>query len=306
MLFDIIIPTYNNLEELKPCLEGLASQELRDFKVWICVDGSTDGTLEYFRSDPVYAFSYQVLQHPGNENRGRAATRNLALGYLKADYVVLLDADLCPRPDFLKRHLEIVQLRQVSVGAVVYAPGGIWRDYLQARGMYRYEARAGLPFQYFESGNAAMATDIFLGSGGFDEKFTGYGGEDLELAARIFQQYHPGFIYNPGATVTGKMNKSLAEGLEQRRVFSGSGLRYIERKHPQLDDIFKLGFLRSPRAGLLYTLLPEKILEKLAELRLLPAPFRCRLVHLLVFAHMYRGYREGGNLLSGSRTLHQP
>jgi glycosyltransferase involved in cell wall biosynthesis len=43
----VITPTYNNLPELRQCLKALSQQTYTDFVAYVCVDGSTDGTLEY-------------------------------------------------------------------------------------------------------------------------------------------------------------------------------------------------------------------------------------------------------------------
>ena len=50
MSFDIIIATYNNLEELTKCLKSFEKQTYKEFNVFVCVDGSTDGTLNYLET----------------------------------------------------------------------------------------------------------------------------------------------------------------------------------------------------------------------------------------------------------------
>lgn len=48
-LFDIIIPTYNNYEELKNCLVAFEHQTIKNFRVFVCIDGSTDETLSFYK-----------------------------------------------------------------------------------------------------------------------------------------------------------------------------------------------------------------------------------------------------------------
>ena len=40
----VIVPTYNGVRYLLPCLESLRAQTYRDFAVLVVDDGSTDGT----------------------------------------------------------------------------------------------------------------------------------------------------------------------------------------------------------------------------------------------------------------------
>jgi glycosyltransferase involved in cell wall biosynthesis len=97
----VIIPTYNNLPELRQCLKALSQQTYTDFVAYVCVDGSTDGTLEYLSSQP-YEF-VKVLTHPDGRNHGRNAARNLALPYLHQHrWVAFLDSDSIPLPNWLE------------------------------------------------------------------------------------------------------------------------------------------------------------------------------------------------------------
>ena len=50
MLLSIIIPSFNNLNELKKCVLSIRNQTFDDFEVWIIDNNSTDGTLEYLQS----------------------------------------------------------------------------------------------------------------------------------------------------------------------------------------------------------------------------------------------------------------
>ncbi|MCH5689062.1 glycosyltransferase family 2 protein [Niabella sp. W65] len=125
LLFDIVIPTYNNLEELKKCLGSLETQTFRNFKVWVAVDGSADGTLEYLSSG-CFGFMLECLQHADNKNHGRAATRNLALGCLTATYVLFLDSDLVVEHNYLESHYAVLVNNVISQGLICYKRGPIW------------------------------------------------------------------------------------------------------------------------------------------------------------------------------------
>ncbi|WP_348741528.1 glycosyltransferase family 2 protein [Tenacibaculum sp. 190524A05c] len=46
----IIIPSYNNLDQLKNCLKSIQNQNFENFEVWIIDGASTDGTQEYLKT----------------------------------------------------------------------------------------------------------------------------------------------------------------------------------------------------------------------------------------------------------------
>ena len=45
----IIIPNYNGLSFMEPCFESLKEQTVRNFKVLVVDNGSTDGSVEWFK-----------------------------------------------------------------------------------------------------------------------------------------------------------------------------------------------------------------------------------------------------------------
>lgn len=292
-LFDIIIPTFNNLEELRSCLHCFNKQTIRDFHIWICVDGSTDPTVEFLAGTKDFVFNYSVLEHSDKRNHQRAATRNLALAKLNATYLVFLDSDLIVQDDFLEKHLEVLkQGAAISVGKIRLEAGNIWSAYVQQRGKQRFKNKQLIPFKYFETNNAAMPADVFRDVNGFDENFVVYGGEDTELACRIWKQHRLNTVNNEKAIAFGKMEKSLEAALEQRSEYAKTGLRYTRQKHPDLPEVFNTGLLESPAAGVLFRFLPERVLLSAAQNEHLSKPLRLKLVHLLVFCSMYRGYHQ--------------
>lgn len=294
MLFDIIIPTFNNKNDLKTCLQGLAQQTISDFKVWICVDGSTDGTLEWLGED-TFPFPLSILTHPHGKNEGRAATRNLPLPYLSATYICLLDSDLIPNRTFLEQHLAVVKKGDViSLGKVNYLDSdNPWTAYSSSRGKTKYNHLQKIGFQYLESGNVCMPTAYFKAVHGFDAAMKGYGGEDNILGYRIHRQFPSvSTIANHKAIVSGVLEKSLQEGLAQREKFAAEGLHFIEKEYPEFNKIFHFSFLKSNWAAAIYGLsirfrIDHALLQRLPKMN---QKNQLRAIHWLVFLHLYKGY----------------
>src|SRR5688572_15008687 len=110
MTVDIVMPTYNNVQQLVVALSALAVSEMGAFTVLVCVDGSTDDTLEYL-AQTSFPFSVRVLNHADGKNHGRAAARNLALPHLVAEFTLMLDSDMRLAPDGLGHHIELLSRR---------------------------------------------------------------------------------------------------------------------------------------------------------------------------------------------------
>ena len=150
-LFSIILPTFNNLPELENCLKGFENQTLTDFKLLICVDGSTDGTAEFLhRYRP--NFEFKILFHNDRKNHGRNAARNLAIDHLDSEYVVFIDSDLVPQTQYLQSHYEVLKDGDsVSIGDIRWtnADNNIWAKYQMSRGKNQFKDLDEIPYFYF-------------------------------------------------------------------------------------------------------------------------------------------------------------
>lgn len=292
LLFDIVIPTYNNLAELKKCLHCFEKQTITSFHVWVCVDGSTDGTVTFLQQTHFH-FPVSVLQHADQKNHGRSAARNLSLPHLSARYLLFLDSDFTFSHDYLEQHLTLLsKINCISLGAIRYDSGSIWRDYDVTRGLHRYSHGAKVPFKYLVTANLAMPVELFSSVNGFDENISSYGGEDTDLGCTIEKKYPQTIIiFNEKAAVQGHLNKSLSFALQQREAFARTNLKYLVSKHPEAKTLFRVDVLQSLRGHVLYAFLPpQQALVSLAQCKWLPGSFRIKLVHLLVFYHTYKGF----------------
>jgi glycosyltransferase involved in cell wall biosynthesis len=246
MTFDIIIPTYNNLPELKACLDGLAVQICRDFKAIVCIDGSTDGTAQFLASCK-YPFSMVVAEHADRGNHGRNATRNLALPHLGAEYLLLLDSDAVAIPDLLDAHLRYLTREEgVSVGRIEYTntKENIWARYISTRGRYMLPPLSRIGYHLFNSGNAAFRTKYFKELDGQDGAMNHYGGGDTEFAIRLFDRYHPPFFNNTEAVASSAMNKELAGALDQMVEMGRHNLKYLYQKHHGHRTLYGMSLMK--------------------------------------------------------------
>jgi GT2 family glycosyltransferase len=149
-----------------------------------------------------------------------AAARNAAAASAQGELLIFLDVDCIPHPELVGDYARAAQARAgIFMGEVAYLPRGAAEDGIDyarfdERGV-RHSERPGPPaedfgtcadYRCFWSLNFALKRRTFEAIGGFDERFTGYGGEDTDFGrmaaksgiplwwlkgAKAYHQYHP-------------------------------------------------------------------------------------------------------------------
>lgn len=113
-MISIVIPIYNGERFLRPCLDSILSQSVRELEV-ICVnDGSKDGTQsileEYAAKDPRVVVFQQ-------ENQGIAAARNSGMDRATGEYLWFFDGDDVMQPGAAEAMLH--RVRETSADLVM-------------------------------------------------------------------------------------------------------------------------------------------------------------------------------------------
>lgn len=297
-IFDIIIPTMNNLAELRDCLEGFQNQLFKEFRVICCIDGSTDGTNEFLN---IAAFNYQILKlnHEDNKSKGRDETRNLALYHLNSEYVLLIDSDTIPSPELLKNHYDLLKSKDcISVGDVRINDinENVWSYYLQTRGKRKFKNLEEIPAYYLNTQNVAFRSKYFIEIGGQDTDLSNsYGGDDTVLGHRIEKRFKIPTIFNQSAVAHSKTEKSLDVALIQMKEFGTGNLKIIKEKYPELNKIFRLNIMESEAIYFkIFRMFLNESTAKLGRriLKISPSPINLWIIQFLVFNAIYQGYKS--------------
>lgn len=149
-----------------------------------------------------------------------AAARNAVANAAQGDVLMFVDVDCIPAPDFVASYLKQMQGQTgLFMGEVQYLPAGATDGGLDFGHFdeisVRHSDRQGPPrdglarcrdYRCFWSLNFAMHRDCWRAAPDFDERFTGYGGEDTDFGrsldaagisiwwvrgGRAYHQYHP-------------------------------------------------------------------------------------------------------------------
>ncbi len=243
-VISVVIPTYNRLDTLQEVVPTLLAQDLprEQYELLICDSNSNDGTAEYLAG--VGARFANVRHLPGAYS-GRAMARNAGITAARGEVVMFNDADILASPDLLSRHLQRHQQRDrlAVVGWEVQvrdlADYAYKRDHIAARGHLHPPSRKRLSWLYFLTGNASVQRDDLLRVGGFDESFTGYGHEDLELGYRL-QKAGVQIVYEPRAVSYHCQDIPHQDQVQKMKLAGRSTVRFY-RKHPDLQVRLNLG-----------------------------------------------------------------
>ena len=90
-MFSIIIPTFNNLNYLKLCVESIKKNSEYDHELLFHINEGTDGSLEYIK-EKKYKYSYS------KNNQGVCVAFNEAAKLAANNYIILAHDDMyfCP------------------------------------------------------------------------------------------------------------------------------------------------------------------------------------------------------------------
>lgn len=218
----VIVSTYNRTDALAAVLHGLSQQAgvaRDDWEIVVADDGSRPDTAEQV-ARLAGACDCPVL-HVWHEDRGfrLSAIRNLSALAASGDWLVFLDGDCVPFPDFVQRQRQLAEagwfvagnrilLDEAYTRSICSAPADAarlarqpWWRWLALRAQRRCNVWAPglrLPlgalrkaraqsWRVLKGCNIGVWRHDYLAVNGFDEAFSGWGREDSDFAIRLIR-----------------------------------------------------------------------------------------------------------------------
>ncbi len=183
---------------LRNVLRGLQMQSQPPAELIVAVMQDTPYDL------PEVSFPVRQILVPGKE-LPLAAARNRGVHLATGDAVVFLDVDCIPAPDLVADYARALgELDGLLMGEVMHLPASATDEPWDFEGFAavaeRHSDRRGPPasgieicndYRCFWSLNFAIRRATFLAAGGFDERYTGYGGEDTDFGKSLDRQGIP-------------------------------------------------------------------------------------------------------------------
>ena len=191
----VIIPNWNGKSHLRICLDALSVQEYTNFEVIVVDNGSSDGSVELIRK------AYQWVKLIRFDcNQGFAEGCNAGIAESQAEYIVLLNNDTKPSPDWIGELIRFMDSASPDVACLsskmlrldqpdliddagdflTWRGGAFKRGHGEKKELYDLVEEVMSPC----AGAALYRRTVFEKLGGMDQTFFAYL-EDVDLGLRI-------------------------------------------------------------------------------------------------------------------------
>lgn len=211
----IILTTYNRPDALRLVLLALADQTQLPDEVIVADDGSSEGTAKLITQLQTLPFTLKQVWQPDQGFRA-AKIRNRAVLESRYDYLIFLDGDCIPFPDFISQHYQLMEKNWFVSGHRILLSKTFTQCVLeQSLAIHHYTSLQYLRHYFFrhtnrifpllrvtatrlrktqarhwqgaKSCNLGIWKKDFLAINGFDENFNGWGYEDSDLVIRLIR-----------------------------------------------------------------------------------------------------------------------
>ncbi|MGA4670210.1 glycosyltransferase family 2 protein [Propionibacteriaceae bacterium Y1923] len=302
MKASVVIPSRGGASRLPLLLNSLAAQTHADWEAIVVIDGDIDNSEAVVAGYAHLPVRCIVLP----ENRGRVTALNTGFAAATGDVLIRADDDFELSPGHVAAHVARHETGRVGVVGLPLnvAPDNV---YMRVYGAWADESgRAGARLTpagerwRLWGGNVSCTRADFDAVGGYDDRYRGYGWEDLDFGYRLAQQGVP-IVLEEGANVRHHM-ASVTTRIRARRAWdSGSARARFESFHgvgssgvalPPADSAWNRlvrGWSRvlTPATLTVSTWLVD------AALPVLPRPVGRKLVALCVEAASAAGFTAG-------------
>jgi len=235
VILSVVIPSRDKRPLLARTLAALQAQDLGAdrWEMVVVDDDSRDDTAGHLAAAAAADPRIRPV-HPGR-NVGRAAARNLGWQQARGRWVLFLDDDILAPPGLLRAHLDLLGRDPAfgTIGPAVTAPeivDGAHFRYLDTRGVAKLPAGPA-PAKYLVTQNAAVPRAALERIGGFDEGFSAYGFEDMDLGFRL-EDAGVRFQVLPRPVPWHIHHHTLDQYLQKKRVCGHGSLQQIAARHP--------------------------------------------------------------------------
>ena len=239
IIYSVIIPCYNVQDKIVNCLQSVLSQSIHsdNYEVIVVDDGSTDSTNA--RIMEFTDFTNVVIRSLA-KNSGLSSARNVGIRLAKGSILCFLDSDMTVEPTWLQQFQTRLEDKNI-VGIIgdCKLPKDVKPNkldhyfYSPIRGARQFSEEEALGFQWFLFNNTAVSKFAIDAVGGFNEDFISYGGEDTELAIRIWESFPNGLRYSSKAVSEHHHQRSLSEFCETIENYGKTNFPRLIKAYPK-------------------------------------------------------------------------
>jgi glycosyltransferase involved in cell wall biosynthesis len=269
-MFSIIIPTFNNVNYLKLCIDSIKKNSSYNHEIILHINEGTDGTLNYAKLNNI-KYSYSKI------NCGICIGFNKSLEIAKNEYIVYAHDDMyfCPNWDSVFID-EINKLENanfylsgimINKGHIKYSCGDNLESFNEKKLLKEYMNLDHYDFQGSTWAPTLLSKKICKEVGGLSEEYSPGTGSDPDLnmklwnkGVRIFKGLSKCKVYHFGSVVTRQKEKKVLSktetGNKGNKIFLlkwGFTIKFFKKYYLQSDTIYK-GPLNRPSMNFLFFL----------------------------------------------------
>ena len=269
-MFSIIIPTFNNIQYLKKCIESIRKNSTYNHEIIPHVNEGSDGTMDYLKENNIeYTFT--------NYNSGICKGMNMAAKKANTEFLLYAHDDFyfCPRWDLvLKSELDKIKHKNFYLSGTMVNNGQITLDC--GSNLETFDEKKLLSqisnANYYDFQGSTWAPHLIHKEtwdkvGGFSEEFFPGTGSDPDLnmklwkvGVRIFKGINDFKVYHFGSIVTRKYKNhptiKTESGSRGAKIFLlkwGITIKFF-KKFILNSDTEYLGELKNPKKNINYLL----------------------------------------------------
>ena len=225
----IIIPNYNGLKFMEPCFKALRAQSDQNFELLVVDNGSTDGSVKWLEDHQIPSIFLE-------ENTGFSGAVNIGIRESVTPYVILLNNDTEPQPDYVKEMVKAIERSPKTFSVSSKMIQLYHKDLMDDAGdMYSvlgwaYQRGVGQKSSGYNkacrvfsacAGAAIYRREVFDKIGGFDEDHFAYL-EDIDVGYRAkicgYENWYcpKAVVYHVGSGTSGSKYNSFKVKLAAR------------------------------------------------------------------------------------------
>lgn len=269
-MFSIIIPTFNNIQYLKKCIESIRKNSIYNHEIIPHVNEGSDGTMDYLKENNIeYTFT--------NYNSGICKGMNMAAKKANTKFLLYAHDDFyfCPKWDLvLKSELDKIKHKNFYLSGTMVNNGQITLDC--GSSLETFDEKKLLSeisnANYYDFQGSTWAPHLIHKEtwdkvGGFSEEFFPGTGSDPDLnmklwkeGVRIFKGINDFKVYHFGSIVTRRYKNhptiKTESGSRGAKIFLlkwGITIKFF-KKFILNSDTEYLGELKNPRKNINYLL----------------------------------------------------
>ena len=269
-MFSIIIPTFNNIQYLKKCIESIRKNSTYNHEIIPHVNEGSDGTLDYLKENNI-EFTFT------NYNSGICKGMNMAAKKANTQFLLYAHDDFyfCPKWDLvLKNELDKIKHKNFYLSGTMVNNGQITLDcgsnletFDEKRLLSKISDANYYDFQGSTWAPHLIHKETWNKVGGFSEEFFPGTGSDPDLnmklwkeGVRIFKGINDFKVYHFGSIVTRKYKNhptiKTESGSRGAKIFLlkwGITIKFF-KKFILNSDTEYLGELKNPKKNINYLL----------------------------------------------------